>query len=557
MKTIFLTISFFSFTLINIYSQNLEWAHSFGSSSGWDRGHQITTDAYGNVYITGQFEWTVDFDPGTETYNLTSNGDYDICIQKLDAYGNFLWARNVGGNSWDMGYSIAIDATGNSYTTGYFSETVDFDPGPGTYELSSNLGSDAFILKLDSEGDFIWARNIGDTSSISGYSTITDQDNIYLTGHYMGTVDFDPGPGTYELTSNGTQDIYILKLNSDGNFIWAKSIGGNSYDGGYSITVDSYGNTYTTGFFGETVDFDPSNGIYELTSNGGSDIYILKLNTDGDFVWAESVGGNGGDHGESITKDGVGNIYASGIFNETVDFDPGNGIYELTSNGIHDVFVLKLSNAGEFIWAKSFGESSVDVGHSISTDVNGSVYTSGYYYNTIDFDPGPGIYEITSSGNADSFIQKMQSNGEFEWAISIGGAAGDYINSITLDTSGNIFATGHYYGIADFDPGPGVYELTPNGIDDIFVFKLSNILSIEEALVNKNPLFYPNPAESTLYINKKNETISKIVLYSMSGIEIIKSDDDKIDISQLPVGIYLIKVQKENGKIQTEKIIKL
>ena len=342
---------------------NFEWVKSiWGSSQSpfeMDRGQSITTDVLGNVYTTGwfsDFSGNADFDPGTDTLNLTWAGSTDIFIQKLDPNGNLIWAKSMGGTGSDYGISITNDALGNVYTTGYFEGTVDFDPGAGTLNLTSAGSTDIFVQKLDPNGNLIWAKSMGGTSSDYGNSIATDAiGNVYTTGFFEGSVDFDPGAGTLNLTSAGSYDIFIQKLDSNGNLIWAKSMGGTGSDYGTSITNDALGNMYTTGSFEGTVDFDPGAGTFNLTSAGYNDIFIQKLDPNGNLIWAGSMGGIGTDIGISITTDALGNVCTTGRFRDTADFDPGAGTLNLTSAGDYDIFVQKLDPNGNLIWAKSMG----------------------------------------------------------------------------------------------------------------------------------------------------------------------------------------------------------
>ena len=222
---------------------NLDWAKSIGGISR-DEGYSITTDKLGNVYVTGFFEDSADFDPGTGTFNLYSNGIWDIFIQKLDSTGNFIWAKSIGGTSRDLGASITTDELGNVYVTGFFEDTVDFDPGTGTFILTSNGGRDFFIQKLDASGNFVWAKSIGGSSqrNIAWSITSDASGDLYVTGEFGLIVDFDPSSQTFYLTATGmSSDVFILKLESNGNFVWAKSMGGSSSDGGISITTDASG----------------------------------------------------------------------------------------------------------------------------------------------------------------------------------------------------------------------------------------------------------------------------------------------------------------------------
>ncbi len=389
-------------------SGNFVWAKKMGGVFN-ERGLSIAVDPYGNIYTTGYFEGTTDFDPGVGTFNLSSAGD-DIFISKLDASGNFMWAKKMGGSGDDWGYSITTDTSGNVYTTGVFKETADFDPGAGIFNLTSAGTNDIFILKLDASGNFIWAKSMGGLSQDISYSITTDATgNVYSTGFFQGTADFDPGVGVFNLGSAGGVDIFISKLDASGNFVWAKKIGGTLSDQGKSITLDTNGNVYITGSFEGTADFNPGAGTFNLTSAGGWDIFILKLDTSGNFMWAKNMGGTNHAIGFSITLDNSGNIYTTGYFRGTADFDPGAGTFNLTSVGISPmIFVSKLDTSGNFVWAKNMGGAGVaDNGTSIAVDSSESVYTTGYFGQTADFDPGLGVYNLSSAGFDDIFISKL------------------------------------------------------------------------------------------------------------------------------------------------------
>lgn len=482
-------------------SGNFLWAKQMGGNYYNDDGRSIAIDAAGNVYTSGYFNETVDFDPGVGNYNLTSSGLDDIFISKLDASGNFLWAKHMGSASYDEGWSIEIDASGNVYTTGFFSGTVDFDPGVGNFNISSSGSNDLFISKLDASGNFLWAKNIGGTSYVQGNSIEVDaMGNVYTTGYFFGTVDFNPGVGTFNLTSNGNEDVFISKLNSSGDFLWAKKIGGSSGDYGQAIALDASGNIYTTGFFAYTVDFDPGPGTFNLSSTGGfQDIFISKLDASGNFLWAKQMPGTGNSASYSIKLDATGNVYTTGVFQYTIDFDPNAGIANLTSSGgvNTDIFISKLDALGNFLWAIKLGDTLYDQGSSIAIDQLGNVYTTGYFIGTSDFDPGVGTFNLTSTGDySDIFIQKLSQP-------TIG------INENT--TSNNIV-------------------IYPNPNNGLFKFEIST------------------PIKNT-----------KIQVYNSLGACVYQTSSDRqstIDLTNQANGLYFVKVMSENKIIATQKIVK-
>jgi hypothetical protein len=441
-----------------------------GGSSN-EIGYSIAVDKIGNVYTTGYFIGTTDFDPGVGIYNLTSSGNFDIFISKLDAFGNFIWAKSMGGVDMDVAYSICIDDSGNVLTTGQFWDTADFDPGIGTFLLTApgSFGG-CFISKLDSSGNFVWARNFVGYYSWGLSITADEHGNVFTIGEFGNTVDFDSGNGTFNMTSTGN-DVFISKLNHDGNFVWAKRMGGNAVNHGTSIYIDISGNIYTTGLFDGPTDFDPGVGIYNLNSSGGYDIFIAKLDSSGNFIWAKRIGGSGSDQSFSIAVDSIGSVYTTGGFEVLTDFDPGVGIYNLTSSGNFDIFISKLDSSGNFVWARKIGSNGSDVGEEIRLD-KGSVYLTGVFQGTVDFDPNGGTSDLISSGGDDIFVLKLDSSGKFDWAKKMGGSGQDVGFGIVIDKSRNVYGTGRYQLTGDFDPGISTYNLTSQGGYDIYVLKL-------------------------------------------------------------------------------------
>jgi len=552
-KTTTLLFAFF----IGIFTSNAQiyqWAKSKGGTS-FDAGYFIAVDGSGNVYTTGLFKGTVDFDPGAGTNNLTSVGGEDIFISKLDAAGNFLWAKSMGGTIDDRGTSIVVDASGNVYTSGYFQGIADFDPGAGTSNLTSTGSWDIFILKLDAAGNFLWAKNMGGIIGDRGNSMAVDgSGNVYTTGLFQGTGDFDPGAGTSNLTSAGDYDIFISKLNASGNFLWAKSMGGTSFEGGYSIAVDGSGNVYTTGFFQGTVDIDPGAGTSNFTSAGSYDIFISKLDTAGNFLWAKSMGATIDDRGYSIAVDGSANVYTTGLFHGTVDFDPGAGTNNLTSAGSEDIFISKLDAAGNFLWAKSMGGTSTDISTAIAVDGSGNIYTTGYFYGTADFDPGAGTSNLTSVGNYDIFISKLDAAGNFLWAKSMGGTIGDRGYSIAVDGSGNVYTTGYFNGTADFDPGAGTSNLTSAGLEDIFISKLDlTSVGILENSFGNTLAVYPNPTNGAMSIDLGSSYDDvTVIIRNQLGQDVLRKSYSGSTSLQLNIpgeaGIYFIEVSSSDNK---------
>ncbi|MCF6308776.1 MAG: T9SS type A sorting domain-containing protein [Flavobacteriaceae bacterium] len=326
---------------------NLIWVKTL-KGPAFNVGRSITIDDSENIYITGSFGGTVDFDPNNGVFNVTSNGEGDVFILKLNSVGDFIWVKTLGGNLNDYVNSSAIDSSNNLYITGKFEGLVDFDPSNGIFNITANPDGgnrDIFILKLDVDGNFIWAKAYGNNEFWESVKDITIDylGNTFVTGSFKGVLDFDPGTGVHNLTSTYNASIYLLKLNSDGNFVWAHTIDSNGLtDEGWSVTTDFLGNPIITGKFMETADFDPGVGVANLTSNGNKDIFIAKYESNGNFIWARSMGSAALDVGTSVSTDNLGHIFLTGTFREVADLDPGTGTTNSISNGDADIFVMKL-----------------------------------------------------------------------------------------------------------------------------------------------------------------------------------------------------------------------
>jgi Secretion system C-terminal sorting domain/Beta-propeller repeat len=474
MTRILLVITFLLCSNFQLNAQNFLWAKSLGGNKS-DYSASIAIDGSNNVYTTGYFLGTADFNPGAGAANLISTGQSDIYISKLDASGNFLWAKRIGGNSYDDATGIAIDGSGNIYITGHFSGTVDFDPGAGTSNLTSTGDYDIFICKLDQSGNFLWAKRIGNNNGDYSWGIVIDaMDNSYITGQFFGTVDFNPGPGTANKSSSGSYDFFILKLDASGNYLWANSLGGLNPDVAYAVTVDAAGNVFTTGGFNGSVDFDPGAGAFTLSSSGSEDVFVLKLDAMGNFVWAKSFGGNNFDSANAIAVDALGNVYTLGTFEGTADFDPNATTFNITSSGFYDVFVSRLDNSGNLIWARNLNGTDYEDAFSIDTDVNGNVVFSGCFSSVVDFNPGAGVFNLTPSGLQDIFVSMLDNSGNFLWAIDLKGSNNIGCGiSIQVDASNNIYTTGFFSSTVDFDQDASIFNITATGQEDIFIHKMN------------------------------------------------------------------------------------
>lgn len=384
---------------------------------------EVRVDKDNNVYIASELRLPTDFDPVPGVYMLSPTGGWDAFVAKYDPNGNLIWAKQFGGPGDTVPRSdvLDIDNDNNVIVCGNFNNTVDFDPGPAVNNMTSTAHIQAFIVKLNSNGDFIWAKQFGNSPIVYSGSHIADvkcdlQGNIYATGDFSGNCDFDPGSGTYPLQSQGMRDGYIAKLDPNGNFIWAKCFGNTTHDyyqfsDTRGIDVDASHNVYIAGNFMGTFDFDPGSNTH-IISSSNYDWYVLKLNEQGDFVWVNTFGGSDGDIGADVTVGNDGTVYTIGTIGHTADMDPGPGVYTITTINQYGASALvKVNSNGSFISAASFDQIGSDYGDCLTrrmvvNDLQ-NIYITGYVSGTIDFDPGPNVYPLSSGGTEAPFVLKL------------------------------------------------------------------------------------------------------------------------------------------------------
>ncbi len=477
----------------------LDWAKAFealdNNSSGF--GTTVGKDENGNVYSAGQFEYSIDFDPGPGVFIMKTSGPFDkaMFISKLDANGNFVWAKQIP-NYMEFGrIEIKVDKPGNTYFTSDLNVATDVDPGPGVLTMSPTGFRDAFILKLNTDGELIWAKQFGgpgDTGPQANMIELDKDNNVIIGGIFNNTVDFDPGPGTLNLTSSAHFQAFLVKLNNNGVLIWAKQFGNGpevySGCGINDIKCDALGNIIVIGSFNRTCDFDTGPGVYNVTSSPGSagDGFICKLDAFCNFIWVKTFGQTGTNNyfmtPTGIDIDGNNNILTTGFFIGDFDFDPGIGKHIVFSNP-HDCYILKLDGQGNFIWVKIIGNpTESDTVHDIVTDSDGNVYCVGSFGTSVDFDPGPGTH-IVNNPSYGTTLLKLSSAGEFLYAAPFVGY--NYVRRIQIDAARHIYIAGYMGGINDFDPGPGTYELTA-GQRTPFVLKLSPCSNATNSTLNIN-----------------------------------------------------------------------
>lgn len=377
---------------------------------------------------------------------------------------SFLWVKKFEGNPG----SIICNNSGNINFNGY-------------------NGGGIFVKSIDNRGNQLWEATFG-----GGYAQSIDVDelgNVYTMGSFSGTFDFNPGPLNNNLTSSNW-NVFVSKLNSNGNFVSACKFGGNGETYGYSMDVDKAGNIFTTGSFQDTSNFNPSQEvIYNLIADSVSnpfvfpflpsnnlwDVFLSKLDPAGNFVWARQVGGKYGDRGRAICVDETGNVYALGYFEKTAKFSfDGDNDFPMTTSEGTAVFITKRDKYGYYRWVKKLEFCGINKNRPMSIDSKGNIYITGWFNSTTDFDPGPQSKILTSNGEDDIFILKLDPMGNFIWVKQIGGELSDSGNSLVIDNKENILIVGNFTNTVDFDPSEKIYNLTSSS-KSVFISKFDGL----------------------------------------------------------------------------------
>jgi len=469
-----------------------DWGKDVGSS-GEDAGFDLAVDSQENIYITGYFEGSVDFDPDPDGYSVVqSKGQADAYLLKLDKLGDFKWVKTWGAGLWDEGHALAVDSDGSIYVTGYFQGTVDFDPGSITVNKTSAGGGDVFLCKYNSAGLFQWVQAWGGTDQSiwdEGHGlAIENPQEIFVTGQFRGTIDFNPGSGTDIQPGFNDGDAFVSKFDGSGNYLWAKTWGGYIWDEGHGLDLDYNNNVYITGCYGHfDCDFDPGAGTAFGEYIGGEDIYLLKLDNNGNFIWVKNWGSaSGNDKGLDVTC-ACASAYptVTGYFSGTVDFDPNAGSDPRTSNGLTDVFVTRLDYYGSYFSTWVWGGSGEDIGYDIAYDNDKyELLVVGSFEDLVDFNFGALEDWHQSNGGKDIFLSCMENwgcwSGSFRWAYTWGGL-GIWDEGHAIDT-GSYYITGKYSKSMDMNPRSDGedWHTSNSGSNDIFLVQFDDICDYNE-----------------------------------------------------------------------------
>jgi hypothetical protein len=553
------------FSAQNYYGTELIGESGFNSVSSLSKvGNKIILSGFIGGSLTGNFPLT--FKGGNADGILTSISATDGAIQ---------WIKQFGGGMDEVVTDATIDSEGNYYLTGYFMGAgatygLDADPGPGVYTLSapSNYANrDIFIIKLNSAGDFVWAKQISTPSpgAANDDATTIKTDatgNIYIAGSYV-SVDFDPGPGidlhTATTTGTGGADGFIVKLNSLGDLTWVKTLEGTSYKKIIDMQIDAQDNIYALGQFTGNIDLNPDIAATDIKTTAGSfDTFVAKYDSSGGYLWGRAYGGTGADVPEKIyLKENT--LYVGGGFTNTIDLDPSAGTNSFTSTGGSDAYVSEFNTDGTYISSYVIADSSNNDNkiRDIITDDNGNLYLTGTFQDSVI-----GTNSYISAGEGDNFYLKLDSSMNFSGIYVVGGAKAQDLPLIQPLTGTKFLGAGTSRSTTDFDYTPNTSTVTGTSAT---IYSYITKFDFEDTILGTNDItkkfdfsIYPIPAKNEVNIRSESK-IKSISIFSIDGkrvYEIEKKDVKNINVSMLPTGTYFIQVKDEKENISQTKFIK-
>ena len=467
---------------------------TFGGPSS-EYMQDFALDSEGGMYSCGYFFGTINLDPeGNDPHSQVGGGN--MWVNKINADGTFAW-----GYSWPSlsGYhsyvwAVEIDDQDDIYFVGSFHGTTDFNPDDTGVDMhtASNGGnnSDAFLMKFNSDGEYLWGLNWGGTPTFNARDVkLYDNSYLYITGYFTGTCDLDPTGGVDNHTGNGSGNAtngYLIKIDTDGTmYYWGYDWGDGGVIYSYHIGLDNDGNAAVTGTVEYTADLDPGPGVQNYTayytSSAPGDSFLTKFAADGTWQWAFGFGDIAWDLSNGVACDSSGNIYVIGGFSSpSCDFDPDPDdeaiLYRMGNPDeiyMYDGFLAKYDPSGDFVWVKQFATVEHDNIWVIMFDDADNMIVAGHTRGTMDLDPGGGVDEYASHGENDAWVVKFDSSDNYLWGSGWGGPSWDYPSAGDIHSDGLIYIVGVFSVTVDFDPGDdGVFEKTSNGSYDEFINRL-------------------------------------------------------------------------------------
>jgi len=583
-RTFFIFLSIY--TIVG-YSQVPDWNWlRFLSSNQDDSFADVAVDQEGNAYVCGTF-----FGPSVtfagQTFNSVENSA--AILVKRDANGGLVWARAIDGAEC---FAVDVDAAGNSYITGYFEvDSVDFgtttlyNPARFNTSIQSSTKYAAFLVKFDPLGNVLWAKSFDNQidAKTKGIDVKIDQaGNCYLAGSFfiynsIASAELSlSGISLAMYPGSGLEDVFLIKYNSNGDFQWIRTAGGTSFEEPTSLAIDAIGNVIMAGVFGgNIIEFDANSILTQNNppNNSRTDFFIAKYTSQGDVISASQSLGGGTVRCEGIATDNEGNCFITGYFNADTLYYNGVELInsDTTSSGgpapleyYSDMFIYKINQIGEVLWAKSFGLGdgyAIDYAYGITTDSDGNCYITGTFSNEINF----GDINLLSNGNGDVFVTKIDPDGNPLWAQSAGGSSSERGFAIVIDASNNVFISGSYDGGTFGETlNFGSLQATYFGSNTGFLAKLGfNTVNVANTSNSVQLAVSPNPSSGNFTIQLNSLKTGEKAMLRMLDISgrIVHEQEIKKGINgvspqiELANGVYVLHVAFADGSVAEPLII--
>jgi hypothetical protein len=553
-------------TLTNLFPPNA-WLWAKYADCNMNKGNAITTDAKGNVYVTGQFNCPYFTLANGITIRYTCGSYGDVFVAKYDPNGNLLWANDAGGNGTSNSTGIAVDSLGNVYVTGYFTGTdINFDRF-GTYNLRGDNGgaSNLFFAKYDITGAPLYVR-CGQSvpgTNVKALSVSCGKGNcVYITGSFL-TKQFVWGNMTLTNDSTGFEESFVARIDGIYGYpTWGLTFNGESDERACSVAADRDGNAFVGGYFFSDKMYVGNDSL--MKTAGVSNAFIARVDSSGNLLWMRGAGNNNGlTQIKSVSTDLSRNAYVEGVFSGSSLSIAGTTLSNTDAIGNStDIMYARYDSGGNLVWAKSFGSSASDEATGISA--NGDIYLVGNFYGTA-LALGSMNLNNTNSPVSDMFFIRADQMGTIMHARSDGSTLYESVSAVSFDRKGNAHATGWFTDQQLALDSFSLYNYKTGS--NLFVGKIGQAVAVTTSTGNtgtdttgatgitvhqkdKNTLqVFPNPSSGI--VNFSTAVSGSVIIFSALGEEVLRMENCsnvlQLNLNALPNGNYFIKVQDKTG----------